>query len=81
MSLVACLRRALDEGVPITSPKFWRSRQASDDVLRQVFRGATDEEMPLLSERLTILREAGDVLREVGTADNSPSGWEVWSEC
>lgn len=70
-SLVACLRRALDEGVPITTPRFWRSQQASNEVLRHVFRSATAEEMSLLNERLMILREAGDVLHEVGAADDT----------
>lgn len=65
-SLVACLRRALDDGVPITTPRFWRSQNASDDALRHVFRSATDEEIPLLDERVSILREAADVLHEVG---------------
>lgn len=62
MSLVACLRRALDEGIPITTPSFWRSKQCSDDKLEHVFRSATDEQIPLLAQRITILREAGQVL-------------------
>jgi hypothetical protein len=33
--------------------------------MRQVFRSCTDEEMPLLAERLACLREAGQVLYEV----------------
>lgn len=64
-SLVACLRRALDEGTPITTPRFWRSQQCSDDVLAHVFRSATNEQIPLLEERIAVLRDAGDVLREV----------------
>jgi hypothetical protein len=34
-------------------------------VFKNVFRSATDEEMPLLSERLAILREAAEVLCKV----------------
>jgi hypothetical protein len=45
-------------------------------VLRQVFRSCTDEEMPLLAERLACLREAGTVLYEVCPR---PSGASVRS--
>lgn len=65
-SLVACLRRALDDDLPITTPRFWRSSQASEDALQHVFRSATDEQMPMFNERVAILREAADVLHEVG---------------
>ncbi|EFX06490.1 hypothetical protein CMQ_6811 [Grosmannia clavigera kw1407] len=62
-SLVAALQRALDEGVPITSSDFWQSEDECDMALmRRVFRSATDEEMPLLAERLDCLRQAGRVL-------------------
>jgi len=64
-SLLACLRRGLDEGVPITSPRYWRRREATDENLRTVFRSATDEPMPLLDRRIAILREAAEVLHEV----------------
>ncbi|KAM5433546.1 hypothetical protein MferCBS31731_007052 [Microsporum ferrugineum] len=64
-SLVAVLQRALDEEIPITSPDFWRDEvECTDDVLRHVFRSATDEEIPLLQERIACLREAGTVLYE-----------------
>ncbi|KAL2133412.1 hypothetical protein VTI74DRAFT_2413 [Chaetomium olivicolor] len=64
-SLVAALRRALDEGIPITDPHFWQDEEECTlDVLRQVFRSCTKEEMPLLAERLACLREAGKVLYE-----------------
>ncbi|KAF2763651.1 hypothetical protein EJ03DRAFT_62506 [Teratosphaeria nubilosa] len=63
-SLLAALRRALDEEIPITTPRFWRDGNATDRELRHVFRSATDEEMPLLDQRVKILREAADVLRE-----------------
>lgn len=35
------------------------------DSLRHVFRSTTDEEIPLLEERLACLQEAGRVLYEV----------------
>ncbi|KAK3948942.1 hypothetical protein QBC32DRAFT_350274 [Pseudoneurospora amorphoporcata] len=64
-SLVAGLQRALEEGIPITDPAFWiNESQFTPDVLRNVFRSATDEEMPLLQERFDCLREAGQVLHE-----------------
>lgn len=65
-SLVAALQRALDEGIPITSSDFWQSEEECTlDVLRHVFRSTTDEEMPMLKERLACLREAGQVLYDV----------------
>lgn len=36
--------------------------------MRHIFRSATEEEMPLLKERLACLRESGNVLYEVCTA-------------
>ncbi|KAL2261209.1 hypothetical protein VTK26DRAFT_4575 [Humicola hyalothermophila] len=64
-SLVAALQRALDEGIPITDSHFWQDEEACTlDALRHVFRSCTDEEMPLLAERLACLREAGKVLYE-----------------
>ena len=62
-SLVAALRRALEEGYPITDPHFWQDEDACpDSTLEHIFRSATDEQIPLLSERISILREAGEVL-------------------
>ena len=65
-SLVACLRRALDDGIPITTPRFWRSPLCDDQLLRAVFRSATAEQMPMLETRIDMLREAGAILLEVG---------------
>lgn len=54
------------QGIPITDPHFWQSEdECTLDVLKQVFRSSTDEEMPLLEERLACLRESGQVLYEV----------------
>ncbi|BCS20428.1 queuosine 5'-phosphate N-glycosylase/hydrolase [Aspergillus puulaauensis] len=62
-SLVAALQRALDEDIKITNPEFWANEEeCTEELLRHVFRSATDEEMPLLTERLECLREAGRVL-------------------
>ena len=62
-SLVAALQRALDEGLFITSPSYWhREAGYNDEVFRHVFRSATSEPMPMLEERIAVLREAADVL-------------------
>lgn len=66
-SLLACLRRALAEGIPITTPRYWNDPACSDEMLRHIFRSATNEVMPLLDQRIEILREAGQVLNEVRT--------------
>lgn len=65
-SLVAALQRALDEDIPITSPEFWVDEEkCSDEVLKNVFRSETDEDIPMLEERIQCLREAGRILEEV----------------
>ncbi|KAL5343526.1 hypothetical protein BJX70DRAFT_352727 [Aspergillus crustosus] len=62
-SLVAALQRALDEDIQITNPEFWvNEEECTEDLIKHVFRSATDEELPLLKERLECLREAGRVL-------------------
>ncbi|KAJ6099404.1 hypothetical protein N7467_000939 [Penicillium canescens] len=62
-SLVAILQRALDEDIPITTPDFWVDEgKCTEELLRHVFRSATDEEIPMFKERVQCLREAGEVL-------------------
>lgn len=52
--------------IPIVSPEYWMDEDlCTDEVLKHVFRSATDEEMPLFKERVQCLREAGKVLCEV----------------
>lgn len=52
--------------IPITSSDFWQSEdECTLELLRHVFRSTTEEEIPLLEERLACLREAGKVLYEV----------------
>ncbi|PMD35201.1 hypothetical protein L207DRAFT_516136 [Hyaloscypha variabilis F] len=64
-SLVAALQRALDEDIPITSSDFWQNEdEFTEEVLKHVFRSSTEEEIPLLQERMTCLREAGQILYE-----------------
>ncbi|KAI4851370.1 hypothetical protein E4T44_02176 [Aureobasidium sp. EXF-8845] len=79
-SLVACLQRALEEGIPITTPSFYADElECPDEKLAYVFRSSTEEQIPLLQERIDCLREAGRILEEhfgsvadlVGAAENS----------
>ncbi|KIW98082.1 uncharacterized protein Z519_01666 [Cladophialophora bantiana CBS 173.52] len=64
-SLIAALQRALNEGYTITNPHFWQDRDACpDSVFEHIFRSATHEPIPLLKERIAILREAGSILYE-----------------
>lgn len=52
--------------IPITTPDFWVDEsKCTEELLRHVFRSATDEEIPLFQERVKCLREAGDVLCNV----------------
>ena len=53
-------------GIPITSSDFWQNEaECTENVLKHVFRSATEEEMPMFRERVECLREAGQVLYEV----------------
>lgn len=52
--------------IPITDPHFWQDEEECNlETLRHVFRSCTDEEMPMLRERLACLKESGQVLYEV----------------
>lgn len=52
--------------IPITSSDFWQNEdECTEEVLKHVFRSATEEEIPLFQERMACLREAGQVLYEV----------------
>ncbi|KAF7732775.1 hypothetical protein EC973_000048 [Apophysomyces ossiformis] len=62
-SLCAAIRRALDQGIPVTEPSYY-FRVASEDDLAAIFRSDTKEEAPLLHERIRVMREAGQVLCE-----------------
>ncbi|KAL8741886.1 MAG: hypothetical protein Q9190_005565, partial [Brigantiaea leucoxantha] len=64
-SLVACIQRALDDGIPITTPTFWLDEEnCTDALLTHIFRPSSSsspdaEPIPLLQERIRLLREAG----------------------
>ncbi|KAM0788718.1 hypothetical protein ACM66B_002811 [Microbotryomycetes sp. NB124-2] len=61
-SLLAALHRARDEGINVVNPQWYA--HASEDEIRRVFRSDQEEEMPLLDERIRVLREVGSILCE-----------------
>ncbi|KAI8381335.1 uncharacterized protein BYT42DRAFT_566163 [Radiomyces spectabilis] len=61
-SLCAAINRALDKGIPVTQPAWYRD--ASDEDLKAVFESDTKETIPLPQERIRLMREAGHVLCE-----------------
>lgn len=61
------------QGIPITNPHFWQNEDECNlQSLRHIFRSCTEEEMPMLQERLECLRESGQVLYEVPICPSSP---------
>ncbi|KAL8905742.1 MAG: hypothetical protein Q9207_002456 [Kuettlingeria erythrocarpa] len=62
-SLVAAISRALEEGIPVTTPSFWLNEDdCTDDLLKHIFRSSTSETIPLLDQRIQCIREAGRIL-------------------
>ena len=57
-AMFACLKRAMDEGIPVLDGGYLRRVTRKD--LAHIFRG--NIEMPMLDERAEILNEAGEVL-------------------
>lgn len=64
-SLCAAINKALDSGIPITSPEFWASEEFTTDILASVFHSETKEQIPLFDARFKVLKEAGRVLTDV----------------
>ncbi|KAL0086629.1 hypothetical protein F4703DRAFT_1847916 [Phycomyces blakesleeanus] len=60
-SLCAAVNRALDNGIPITDPKFY-GQDATDEQLATIFESDTKEKVPMVQERIRVMREAGNVL-------------------
>lgn len=54
---------AIAEGVPVTSPSWYKNISLEDAA--SVFRSDTAEPIPLLAERIRVMREAGSVLCDV----------------
>ncbi|KAH7340613.1 hypothetical protein B0J17DRAFT_326848 [Rhizoctonia solani] len=66
-ALPAALNRALGNGIPITDPKFYASQQdCPDSLIEKVFQPAPGclEMIPLLEERIRVMRQAGAILVE-----------------
>lgn len=63
-TLCACVNRALDEGIPVTSAEYMSS--ITEERMRHIFRGNTTTQPlpPLFNERVRVVREAGRVLVE-----------------
>ncbi|KII90627.1 hypothetical protein PLICRDRAFT_39203 [Plicaturopsis crispa FD-325 SS-3] len=64
-SLLAAINRALEEGIPITTPSFYASpTRCPDALLAHVFRAAPGcvEGMPMWRERVGVMRAVGGVL-------------------
>uniref|UniRef100_A0A3B4WDU3 Queuosine 5'-phosphate N-glycosylase/hydrolase n=1 Tax=Seriola lalandi dorsalis TaxID=1841481 RepID=A0A3B4WDU3_SERLL len=64
MTLCAAITRAMEEGIPITDPKYFS--QMSVEELGQVLRSDNETPMPMLQERHKVLTEGGRVLLEHG---------------
>jgi hypothetical protein len=61
--------KALESGIPITDPKFYASKESCpDSLIGDVFAPTSDSEevMPLLTERIAIMRQVGKIFIEVG---------------
>lgn len=59
---------ALEEDIPITDPQFYSSETlCPDSLIEDVFRAAqqSGEQIPLLRERITVMREVGFILCNV----------------
>jgi hypothetical protein len=59
-AMFACLKRAIDQGVPVLDGAYLAKVTAAD--LRRIFRG--NIEMPMAEERAAVLREVGGVLNQ-----------------
>ena len=66
---------ALSEGIPIIDPTFYADKVACpDESIAHVFRRApqSEEDIPLLQERINIMRENGRILCEVSLGKYRP---------
>lgn len=67
---------ALEWGIPIIDPAFYASEErCPDSLLEAIFRPAEGcaEEIPLLKERIRVMRECGRVFVDVSTLSYMPS--------
>jgi len=61
-SLCAAVNRALDDGVPITSAEYCKN--ITEAQAAHIFRSDSQTEIPMLKERVTVLRDIGSVLMD-----------------
>ncbi|XP_053554685.1 queuosine salvage protein [Bombina bombina] len=61
-SFCAAMNRALDEGIPITTPSYYSN--ITLDQLKHVLRSDSDVPIPMIEERLQILHQTGKILTE-----------------
>lgn len=67
---------ALEWGIPITDPTFYASEElCPDSLLEEIFRPADGcvEKIPLLKERIRVMRECGQIFVDVSTLPYTPS--------
>ncbi|EPX71430.1 uncharacterized protein SOCG_01648 [Schizosaccharomyces octosporus yFS286] len=62
-SLCAAINKALDNNIPITTPSFYANETlCPDDLIASIFASDTKEPVPLLDERIRIMRASGKAL-------------------
>jgi hypothetical protein len=64
-SLVAAINKALDRGIPITTPSFWLS-EGFPEIAEKIFKSATRESIPMFDKRIEVLQEAGKTFEKMG---------------
>lgn len=65
-SLVAAINKALDKGIPITTPSYWLTEDFVNGGASEIFKSSTNESMPMYEERVQVLQEAGKVFEKFG---------------
>lgn len=65
-AMTACLRRALEEGMPVTDPRFLRDKKKwTLERAKVVFRGVPPlDVIPMLRERWLLLRQSAEALQD-----------------
>lgn len=61
-ALLACICKSIDNGLPLVSPEYYS--KITVEILKQVLKSDSNGDIPLIEERVAILREVGTVLCE-----------------
>jgi len=61
-SLCAAVNRALQEGIPLTSAEYMKN--VTLEQLKHIFRSENNRQIPMLDERVQVLRETGNALQD-----------------